>query len=170
MVRFSRRSSSKQRVDFETHLRVEPGGGLVEKEQRRVVDQTQRNGQPLLLSARKRGVESLALVPELQALQQIVRIEHAAVERAEKMQRFDDLDLVGQIGGLQADADAVFELRFLLVGIVIEHADIAAGALADAFENLDGGGLAGAVGAEQAEDFARCGLRNRCPCTASKSP
>ena len=63
-------------------------------------------------------------------------------------------DFVGQVGGLQADADAVFELVLLFVGIEAEHAHIAGGALADAFENLDGGGFARAVGTEQAEDFA----------------
>jgi len=44
----------------------------------------------------------------------------------------------------------------LFVGVVIEDADVAAGALADAFEDFDGGGFAGAVGSEKAEDFT-CG-------------
>ena len=159
-----------QGVDFEAHLRVEAGGGLVEKEQRRVVDQTQRDGEALLLAAGERGVEGVALVPELQALQQIVRIQHAAVERAEEVQGFDDLDLVGQIGGLQADADAVFELLLLLVGIEVEDADVAGGALADAFEDFDSGGFAGAVGTEQSEDFAGVRTSKSMPLTASKSP
>ena len=42
----------------------------------------------------------------------------------------------------------------LFVGVEAEDADVAAGALADAFEDFDGGGFACAVGAEQAEDFA----------------
>jgi hypothetical protein len=36
------------------------------------------------------------------------------------------------------------------------NADEAAIGIAQAFEDFDGGGLAGAVGAEQAEDFAFC--------------
>ena len=65
-----------------------------------------------------------------------------------------DRDLLLQVGGLQADADAVLELAGLDFGIAAEDADAAAAARAQAFQDFDGGGLAGAVGAEQAEDFA----------------
>ena len=55
---------------------------------------------------------------------------------------------------MQADADAVLELAGLDLGVAAEHADASAGARAQSLEDFDGGGLAGAVGAEQAEDFA----------------
>ena len=40
-----------QLVDFQARLRVEAGGGLVEEQHLRIVEQRQRQGQPLLLSA-----------------------------------------------------------------------------------------------------------------------
>ena len=40
------------------------------------------------------------------------------------------------------------------VGIEAEDGDAAAGAGAEAFEDFDGAGFAGAIGAEEAEDFA----------------
>src|SRR5207253_2155723 len=55
---------------------------------------------------------------------------------------------------LKADADALFELSHLHAGIVAEDFDFAAGARPETFEDLDGSGFAGAVGAEQAEDLA----------------
>ena len=65
-----------------------------------------------------------------------------------------DRDFVREIGGLQANADAIFQRLLLFVGIETEHGDIAAGARAQAFEDLDCGGFPGAVRAEQAEDLA----------------
>ncbi len=79
----------------------------------------------------------------------------ARVEAGEELDGLADLDLFLQIGGLQAHADAVFELARLHFGIVAEHGNASAAARAQAFEDLDGAGFAGAVGAEQAEDFAR---------------
>src|SRR5580704_2442967 len=141
-------------MDLQPDLRIEPSRRLIEKQQRRIINQTQRNRQPLLLPAGQRGVESVALLFELQALEQFERIEHPAVKRAEQLQRLDHFYFVGQIGGLQADADPVFQLRFLLVRIEVEDAHVAAGALSDALENLHRGGLACAVRTQQAEDLA----------------
>jgi hypothetical protein len=50
--------------------------------------------------------------------------------------------------------DAVLELAGLHLGVAAEDADASAGAGAQPFEDFDGGSLAGAIGAEQAEDFA----------------
>jgi hypothetical protein len=51
----------EQRVDFKADLRVEAGGGLVEEEQRGVVDEAQRDGEALLLAAGESGVKRVAL-------------------------------------------------------------------------------------------------------------
>ena len=81
-------------------------------------------------------------------------VDGAGVEGGEELHGFADLHLLLEVGGLQADADAVFELARLHLGIAAEHGDAAAAAGAQAFEDFDGGGFAGAVGAEEAEDFA----------------
>ena len=67
-------------VDFEAGLRVEAGGGLIEEEDLRVVEHGEREGQPLLLSAGELGVLRVALLPELQALQELIAIHGAGVE------------------------------------------------------------------------------------------
>src|ERR1035441_3349611 len=141
-------------VDFEAGLGVEAGGGLVEKEHLRGVEQGQRQSKPLLLSAGEFAVLRVALLPELQALQELVAIHGARVESVEELHGLVDLDLLLEVGGLQADADAVLELAGLHLGIAAEDADASAGAGAQPFEDFYGGGLTGAIGAEQAEDFA----------------
>src|ERR1017187_6322909 len=141
-------------VDFEAGLGVEAGRGLVEKEHLRVVEQGQRQGEPLLLPAGEFAVLGVALLPELQALQELVAIHGAGVEGVEELHGLVDLDFLLEVGGLQADADAVLELAGLHLGIAAEDADASAGAGAQAFEDFDSGGLTGAIGAEQAEDFA----------------
>ena len=74
------------------------------------------------------------------------------------MQRLDDLDLVRQISGLQADADPVLQLFLLFVGIEVEHPDVPGTALPDALQNLDGRRLPGAVRPQQSENLARVDL------------
>ncbi len=154
MLRFSEQKLLHESVDFEAHLRVEAGGRLVEKEQRGVVDQAHRDGEALFLASAQSLVESVALFFELQAAEQHAGVHGSAVERTEKMEGLDHPNFVRQVGGLQANADAVFQLPVLLIGVEPENADFAGGSLANAFENFDGGCFAGAVGAEKTEDFA----------------
>jgi hypothetical protein len=49
-------------------------------------------------------------------------------------------------------------LLTLPVGIKAENGDFASATRSQAFQNLDGRGLAGAVGSEQAENFSRLNL------------
>src|ERR1051325_8464550 len=65
-----------------------------------------------------------------------------------------DLQLVGKVGRLQADADAVLQRALGYFGIEAQYFDVAPGARAQPFQNLHSRGLAGAVGAEQTEDLA----------------
>ena len=141
-------------MDFQAHLRVEACSGFVKKEQGGVVDQAKRDGEALLLATGERGIVGIALILKLQALQQHVGVRHPAVEGTEEFQSFVDLDLIGQVGGLETDADAVLELLLLFVGIIAEHENVAGGSLPNTFQDLDGGGFTGTVGAEEAEDFA----------------
>jgi hypothetical protein len=55
---------------------------------------------------------------------------------------------------LDDDAEAVLDRVQLLARIDAEDLDLAAIPFAVALEDLDGGGLAGAIGAEQGEDLA----------------
>ena len=59
----------------------------------------------------------------------------------------------GKIRCLQTNADAILELLPLPVRIEAENGNFASGARAQAFQNLHGGGFAGAIGSEQAENL-----------------
>src|SRR5580700_7863941 len=107
-------------MDFEPHLRIEAGGWLIEKEQLGIVDQAHRYGKALFLAPRKSGIESLALIPKLETFQQDIRAQHAAVESAEKIQSLENANFIRQVCGLQANADAVFELGLLLIRVEAE--------------------------------------------------
>ena len=71
MVRCSRRRSSDQLVNLQARLRIQAGGGLVQEQHLRIVQQRQRQRQALLLTAGKLRVERFAFLPKLQPLQQI---------------------------------------------------------------------------------------------------
>src|ERR1019366_4067008 len=113
-------------VDFEAGLGVEAGGGLVEEEHLWVVEHCEREGQALLLSAGEFGVLGVALLPELQTLQELMAVHGARVEGGEEFHGLADFELLLEIGGLQADADAVLELAGLHLGVAAEHADASA--------------------------------------------
>jgi hypothetical protein len=76
-----------------------------------------------------------------------------AVKGREHLHGFVDADLLRQVRRLQTNANAILELLALPVGIEAENGNFASAARAQAFQNLDRGGLAGAVGSEQAENF-----------------
>ena len=63
-----------------------------------------------------------------------------------------------EAAALEHDADALLQVAVALRGVVAEHAHLARRARAVALEDLDGGRLAGAVRAEQAEHLAALDL------------
>jgi hypothetical protein len=76
------------------------------------------------------------------------------VERGEERQRLVDAQLVGEARLLQRDADALAQRALVLLPAAPEHLDLARAGLDQALEDLDRGGLARAVGAEQPEALA----------------
>src|SRR5260370_24152681 len=144
-----------QLMDLEPRLRVEPSRWLIEEKQLRIVEQRQRQRDPLLLPARKLPELRVPLLPERQPLEQRVAIHAACVQVAKQVDRLADFDLLRQISRLQAHADAILDLLALPAGIDPEHGDLASAARPQTFENLDGGGLAGPVRTEQAQHLAR---------------
>jgi hypothetical protein len=77
------------------------------------------------------------------------------VEIGKEIEGLPHFDLFRQIGGLQADADAIFERLALLAGIVAQDRDLAAVAGAEPFQHFHGGGLPGPVRTKEGEDFSR---------------
>jgi hypothetical protein len=69
--------------------------------------------------------------------------------------RLAHLDVAVHAGALQHDPHPIAQLAGALLGVVAEDRDDPARAAAIALEDLDGRGLARAVGAEQPEHLAR---------------
>src|SRR6202011_4961906 len=77
----------------------------------------------------------------------------ARVVAAVHLEQLGDRELVLDTALLQHDPDPLAQRPLAARRIHPEHADFAPGALPIALENLDGRGLAGAVGPEQTEDL-----------------
>ena len=85
----------------------------------------------------------------------LVDVARVRVVAGEHGVRLADGEVRPELGRLEDDADPLPEVGAGPLGIVSEHAHLAAVALAVALEDLDRRRLAGAVRAEEAEDFAR---------------
>jgi len=141
-------------VDFAADLGVEAGGGLVEEKNARIVDESHGQREALLLAAGEFAVESVAFFDEAETFEEFFGIAAAGIEAGEKFDGFESFQFVGQRSGLESGADFVFEFYGVAMGIETADADAAAVEIAETFEDFDGGGFSGAVGAEEAEDFA----------------
>jgi hypothetical protein len=141
-------------VDFYSHLRIEAGGWLVEKNELRIIHQRQSQRQTLLLAARERTVKCVALFFQLQALQELIQVHMSCVEGCEQLHRFLNSHFLRQVRSLQANSDAVFQLLALLIGVKAKHGNVAAAARPQTFENLDCCGLPCPIRPEQAKDFS----------------
>ena len=135
-------------------MRIETGGGFVEEQQLRIVEQSQREGETLLLAAGELSVERVALLPEREALQQSVAIHGLRVKIAKEFDSFADFDFFLQIRRLEAHADAILELLALRTGIESKDGDIASRARPQTFEDLYRGRLTRAIRAEKPKHLA----------------
>ena len=139
---------------------VAPGGGvqprrqLVEHRDLRVADERQRDREPLALAAGELGERAVLQPVEPQRGRQLARVGRRAVEGREQVERLADAQPVGQLGLLELRAEELAQRGGVRRGVVPEDADGPAVALPEPLDALDGGGLAGAVGAEDPEDLA----------------
>ena len=135
-----------------TRGRVETLGQLVEDHQPRAVEQRQHEEQPLSLATAQPGVRRPPQVLEPELLQQ--RAPVARPRPGEEGDRLRDPQPVRQTRALQLAADLRPQPVGVMDRIEAEHAELAGVGPAEPLEALDGGGLAGAVGADQAEHLA----------------
>ena len=96
----------------------------------------------------------IALALEAHQLDQFVGRSGLGVIPPEELEHLDDGEVGVDAGGLQHDADAGPVVAVVRSGIEPEHPDVATRRRPEAFEDLDSGGLARTVGAEQGEDLA----------------
>ena len=87
-------------------------------------------------------------------MEQLLAVDSAGIKRSEQIEGFLEPDLVGKIGGLQTDTDAVFQPVFLRIRIEAQHSDITGGARPQALEYFNDRRFPRAIGPEQTENFA----------------
>ncbi len=134
--------------------RVHAGGGLVQKDEAWVSHQRHGQREALLLAAGQPAVEGAGLLAEPDQSQQLVGRAGRPVEGVEQTQH-----LAGRGPGVDAsllehDPHLLLQLPAAVGGVETQHRDGAAAGSPQPFQDLDGGGLAGPVGAEQGVDLA----------------
>src|SRR5438067_1294705 len=140
-----------QLPEIASRLRIESGGRLIEEQHRRIVDERDREQQPLLLAAGElAGVAPRELLQGAQA-DELIDLEPVGVEPPEQRDRLAHGEKVLQRGPLEENAGVLAKARAERLAAV---AYLAGGRRQDPLHDLDGGGLAGAVRAEQAETDA----------------
>ena len=133
---------------------VEAGGRLVEEQQVGVAHEREREVEAAPLPARQRGDEVVAARVELHELDHLVDPPWPRVPAGVHLEHLADGEVLLQARVLQHDPHALAHRALAVGGVVAEHRDLAGVAQPVALEDLDGGRLAGAVGAEEAEHLA----------------
>ncbi|GAB4007892.1 hypothetical protein GCM10029992_62820 [Glycomyces albus] len=155
-------------------LRVQAGGGLVEEDQVGLVDQGPGDGQAALHAAGEVVDLVVRAARELHELEQFGRAGPGLAPLDAEVPGVDgevleDREHVVEGVVLRHDAEAGADGRPVAARVEAEDLDLAAGGLGDAADHPHGGGLAGAVGAEEAECLSSPDLEVD-PLTASNSP
>jgi hypothetical protein len=140
--------------ELTARLGIETGGGLVEEEQGRISHQRAGERQSLPLASGELAHPPGALLLQLNRGDHLVHRRAPAVEAAEEPDGLFHRELLRELGLLERDAEQRPELAVVLPPATAEHPHLAFVGLGQSFTDLDGGGLAGAVRAEEAETLA----------------
>ena len=95
----------------------------------------------------------LAYLGEAKCLDQLAGVGRVGVERRVQIECLIDSQPLGQLAGLQLYADQPGQLTSIRDRVGTENPDRAPVRRAESGDAFDGGGLAGAVGAEDPEDL-----------------
>src|SRR5213082_3386807 len=140
-------------------LDVDPGGGLIENQQPRLVHQRACDHQAALHAAGQAARHAPAPLPQLQLLEVLLgalaryRARDAVEARLVDHDGVRGLEHV-EVQFLRHDADAGLGRLQLVVDVVAEDARLAGGLVDERGDDPDERGLAGAVGSEQREEVA----------------
>src|SRR4029079_8540613 len=86
-------------------LRIKSGCELVEEHHLGIVDERERDEEPLLLSARETHERRVALFAEPELVEQRAPVDRARVERSPQVDRLPHADTLLQLGLLELHAD-----------------------------------------------------------------
>src|SRR5437667_1096641 len=138
-------------------LRIQAGRRLIEEQQLRFADERACNRETLFLPARERHDARLALFLEPDEREHFVDRMRLPVERPEQRQHLADLQLVGELGFLELNAEALAQRPSggAIAPRRAEDLDLARVGDRQPLEDFDGSGLAGAVGSKQSKALAR---------------
>src|SRR6267143_4479192 len=138
-------------------VRVETRRRLVEEQQLGLAHQRARHRQPLLLSAGERHHARLPLFVELDEREHFLDRVRLAIKRSKQREYFADRELVGELRCLQLNAQPLAQRApgSAFAPRRPQNLDVAAVGRRQPLEDLDGGGLPGAVRAEQSKALAR---------------
>src|SRR5688500_13154109 len=140
--------------ELPARLRIQSGRRLVEEQQFGISGERAGDRQALLLSPGQRADPRTAFLVELDESNDLVDHWSAAKETAEQGDRFLDGDLLRKLRLLQLHAEALAEGPFVGRPALAEDQHVSGVRLLKPFADLDRGGLAGAIRAEEAEAFA----------------
>ncbi len=144
---------AQQRPGAPPRRRVEAGRRLVREQHRRVRRERQREVEAAPLAARERRDAHAGSVGEVDAFDEF-RAGGQAVQVGPQSQGLAHREVVGEAGLLADHGDGAGEFAAVLPGVAAEDVDGARGGAAQPHRGLDGGGLPGAVGAEEREELA----------------
>src|SRR2546423_71157 len=139
--------------DRAARLRIEPGGELVEEYNFRLVDERERDEEPLLLSARERHEPRVALGFQAEPSEERVGIDGAGIERAPEVDRLPHLDPLLEVRFLVLHTDPLPEGVGIAAWVEAEHRDRPLVGDAIALDALHRGRLTGAVRTYQSKDL-----------------
>ncbi len=131
-----------------------PGRRLVEEDELGPADERERERQALLLPARHAPHERVLRLPQPDEVEEPVGVVGRVVVRGEQPEGLEGADTGIEAALLEHHADPGAQARAVTHGVETEDPHGPAVGRAVALEDLDRGGLAGAVGPEEAEHLA----------------
>ena len=145
--------------ELPARLRIETGGRLVEEEQLGPADERAGEGEPLFLAAGEIRNTGAPFFLQLDEANHVAHGRALRVETPKEHQGLVHRELVGELRVLQLDAEALPKRGLIGRPAAAQKDDVPRIGRGQAFANLDGGRLAGAVRPEQAEAFAGADLQ-----------
>ena len=144
----------------QTGLRVQASTRLVQEKDLRIVHHGASDGETLHHAAGESANHLVGAIGELEAVEKSFRTLGAFVRGNAEIGAMEGQNLAGskrkiQIGALGDNANQALDGDLLLPHVVFADEGLATGGADARSKNANGGGLAGAVGPQQAEDFSR---------------
>jgi hypothetical protein len=135
-------------------LRVEAGGGFIEKQKIGIANKRASQSEALLLAAGKIADAGILFFFELDERDSFVRAGSPLKKASEQAKRFEHGQFFGKLRILQLNAEALAELLGIGLPMHAKKFHFASVGSGETFADFDGCGFARAIGPEEAEALA----------------